>query len=201
MIERNEFYQRYKMTPQHFVKRYREEGAFIKKLHALDLIGLERDETGAEAYLIFTDNGVEEICDLRPHWERGSDAPIHCCREGAMNLVKAVYAQTEKDLEELYAGGEIALNVNKEVGESYEQYIRRSGELYRKELKKCETFLGPVFSRYTMIKAYYVRRKMTVEEIAKVMHETPAHISNVIERLGLNRTETVAKSAVDYIDE
>lgn len=201
MIERNEFYQRYKMTPQHFVKRYKLEGTFIKKLHCLSLIEIKKDETGNDAYMRFTDNGVEEICDLRPHWERGSDSPIHCTRDGAMNLVRAVYAQTEKDLEELYAGGENSLIVEKNIGESYHEYSQRKNATYRKEVRKCEEFLGPVLSRYTMIKAFYVRNKMSVEQIARAMGETPQHISCVIERLGLNRTETVKGAMVECVDE
>ena len=201
MIERIEFYNRYKMTPQHFVDRHKAEGAFVKKLHVLNLIEIEKDNGGAEAFLKFTDNGVEEVVDLRPHWERGSDAPIHCTREGAMNLIRAVYAQTEKDLEELYAGGEASLILDKNVGENVIDYCHRKNETYRKEVRKCEELLGPVLSRYTMIKAYYVRNKMSVEDIARIMGETPTLIANVIERLGLNRADSVKGTKVEYIDE
>ena len=200
IIERIEFYNRYKMTPQHFVKRIKYYGPFEKKGHHLDFISLEK-ESGADAYLRFTDNGVEEVVDLRPHWERGSDAPIHCTRDGAMNLVRAVYAQTEKDLEELYAGGEMSLILERNVGEKYSDFSHRKNATFRKEVKKCEEFLGPVLSRYAMIKAYYVRNKMTVEQIAGIMGETPRHIANVIERLGLDRAETVKDGRVECVDE
>ena len=206
MIERIEFYNRYKMTPQHFVHRVKYcGGAFEKKcsdktVHRLDLIGVEK-EKNVDTYLRFTDNGVEEVVDLRPHWERGTEGPIHCTRDGAMNIIRAVYAQTEKDLEELYAGGDLSLIVEKNVGEKYSDYCRRKNSMYRKEVKKCEEFLGPVLSRYAMIKAYYVRNKMTVEQIARKMGETPRHIANVIERLGLDRTETVKGGRVEYVDE
>ena len=207
MIERIEFYARYKMTPQHFVHRVKYcGGAFDKKcsdkeIHHLDLIGVEKGDHNTDKFLRFTDNGVEEIVDLRPHWERGTEGPIHCTRDGAMNVIRAVYAQTEKDLEELYAGGELSLIVEKNVGEKYSDYCRRKNAMYRKEVRKCEEFLGPVLSRYTMIKAYYVRNKMSVEQIAGIMGETPRHIANVIERLGLDRTETVKDGRVEYVDE
>lgn len=201
MIERIEFYQRYKMTPQHFVHKIRYEGPFEKKGHFLDMKEVIKDESNSEAYLKFTDNGVEEIVDLRPHWERGSSEPIHCTRDGAMNLIRAVYAQTAKDLEELYAGGEASLIVEKNVGEKITDYWNRKTAMYRKEVKKCEELLGPTLSRYTMIKAYYVRNKMSVEEIARAMKETPRHVACVIERLGLDRTETTKEGRVEYVDE
>lgn len=201
MIERIEFYQRYKMTPQHFMHKVRHEGPFEKKGHALDLIELIKDESNCEAFMRFTDNGIEETVDLRPHWERGSSEPIRCTRDGAMNLIRAVYAQTAKDLEELYAGGESTLLLEKQVGESYLDYSRRKNATYLKEVKKCEELLGPTLSRYTKVKAYYVRNKMSVEEVARLMKETPRHIACVIERLGLDRTETVKDSKIECVDE
>ena len=201
MIERIEFYQRYQMTPQRFIERFKEEGTFIRKLHIMSVIRVEKDKSGADAYIYFTDNGNEEVVDLRPHWERGSDAPIKCTREGAMNLVRAVYAQTEKDLEELYAGGVDSLILDRNVGEKIADFSQRKSATYWKEVRKCEELLGPVLSRYTMVKAYYVRNKMTVEEIARIMGETPTHIANVIERLGLNRADSAKGAKVEYIDE
>lgn len=138
--------------------------------------------------MLLSENGEDFILDLSPHWERGPEGDIHMCREGVMNLIKAVYAQAEKDYEELYIGGKEACELEQLPGEKTKDYERRRNINYQRMVRECEQLLGPVFVKYAKVKALWKSTK-DVNVIAKKLGDTPEHIANLVERLGLNRTE------------
>ena len=147
--------------------------------------------------MILSENGEDFILDLTPHWERGPVGDIHMCREGVMNLIKGVYAQSEHDYEELYLKGEDALDLEQIQGETLKAFKMRRTSYYKKTMRECEELLGPVFVKYAKVKALW---KIThdVDKIAKKIGENPTHTFNLIERLGLYQTETAQNETEDY---
>lgn len=137
----------------------------------------------------FSCEGEEYCLDLAPHWERGGDGPVHCCHEGVINLIRGVYQQTANDLEALYTCGLKDYPCTREFMENKEEYEQRKAALYFRAVKNAEDFLGSVLTGYVKVKAYYKMGK-SIDEIAKILEWTPEHTANVIDRLGLNRTET-----------
>lgn len=189
-IERSEFWDRYHFRPTQLLNTqiggtYKGKcGEFkvVEKNHIPGMVGT----------ITYEYNGQTITADLTPHWERGPVGEIHICREGAMNLIGAVMAQTEKDLELYYAYGEKEYQVEtlvdekgKPIFESSDHRAKRRKSLYERAVRECEEFLGPTFSKYTMIKAYYQLLKLTEKEIARRMGESEYHIECVISRLGL----------------
>lgn len=148
-----------------------------------------KDRSGFKKTMLLSEKGKEFVLDLGPHWERGPEGDIHICREGAMNLVKAVYVQTEKDYEELYLGNMKNFEIEQLPGENRYEFENRVNYVRCKAMKDCEEFLGPVFTKFAKIKALW-KTTQNVNIIAETLGENPQHISCVVDRLGLNRTET-----------
>ena len=146
--------------------------------------------------MLLSENGEDFILDLSPHWERGPEGDIHMCRDGAMNLIKAVYAQAEKDYEELYIGGIEACELERLPGEKPKDFERRRSINYYRMVRECEQLLGPVFVKYAKVKALWKQTK-DVNVIAKKLGDTPKHIANLVDRLGLNQTETAQNGTVE----
>ena len=113
-----------------------------------------------------------------------------------MNLIKAVYAQTEKDYEELYIGGMETCELERLPGEKPKDFEWRRSINYQRRVRECEQLLGPVFVKYAKVKALWKATK-DVNIIAKKLGDTPEHIANLVERLGLNQTETVQNDTED----
>ncbi len=155
--------------------------------HKLHVLNKQRGKDGLEIITI-VDGDDEYELDLSPHWERGSSEPIKCCHEGAVNLIKAVYAQTERDYEELYLKGEKGYYMEEMPGESKKEYEARRKSLYYGMMRDCEKFLGPVFTRYAKIRALW-SISHDVNYIAEMIKSTPYHTSCIIDRLGLNRAD------------
>jgi hypothetical protein len=187
-LERLDFEKEYGVKPSVVSKCEVGKSVKIGK-RKLTVKKVEKDKTGFSKTMVISENGVDFILDLAPHWERGPEGPIHICRDGAMNLVRGVYAQTEKDYEELFLGDMRHFQLEKIPGESFKEYEKRRKAYKSGQMKGCEEFLGPVLIRYSKIKALW-KSTHDVNEIAKKLGETTYHISCVVDRLGLNRTET-----------
>lgn len=163
------------------------------KLHVLDK---SKSRDGFEV-LTIVDGDEEYMLDLSPHWERGTDGPIKCCHEGAMNLIKAVYAQTARDYEEMYLKGEKGYYMEKIPGENNREFEQRRKEIYSSEMKKCEDFLGSILTKFSKVRALW-SISHDPKYIGEMIHESAYHTSCIIDRLGLNRAETGQN---DYFDE
>lgn len=163
--------------------------------HELHILDKQRQKDGYEK-IVIVDGDDEYLLDLCSHWERGNDEPIKCCHEGALNLIKAVYAQTERDYEELYLAGEKSYPMEKLPGENNREFEARRKSLYNKELKKCEEFLGTIYTKYAKVRALW-SISHDVNYIAEMVKSTPHNVACIIDRLGLNRAETAQNDSLD----
>lgn len=159
--------------------------------HKITVKDIKRSKIDSLNYtkMLLSDNGEDFILDLCPHWERGRSDEIHLCREGVMNLIRAVYAQTERDYEQQYLYGYSSVEIERLPGESDKSFEARRKGSYNRTKRECERLLGPVFTKYAKVKALWGVTH-DVNEIADRLGETPEHIANLVDRLGLNRTET-----------
>ena len=155
----------------------------------LKVLSVEKKKDNGKV-MTLADGDEEFILDLSPHWERGPEGPIKTCHDGVVNLIKGIYAQTESDYEKLYLAGEKGYYMERIPGESVKEYEGRRKSLYRELMKNCEEFLGSVFTEYAKIRALW-SISHDVNYIAEVIKSTPYHVSCVVDRLGLNRTQTV----------
>lgn len=190
-LERLDFRDKYGVSPTSICKGIVGETINVNG-HMITIKAVENQMTPAgyaKNTMILSEDGEDFVLDLTPHWERGPEGDIHMCREGVMNLIKAVYAQTEKDYEELYIGGMEACELERLPGEKPKDFEWRRSINYQRMVRECEQLLGPVFVKYAKVKALWKSTK-DVNVIAKKLGDTSEHIANLVERLGLNRTET-----------
>lgn len=198
-LERLDFHDRYGVTTSKISQGVKGETLNINGhwITVKDVVSKRIAKDLISTTMILSENGEDFILDLTPHWERGPVGEIHMCREGTMNLIKAVYAQAEHDYEELYLKGEDALEIEQIQGETLRAFRARRSSYFRKTMRECEELLGPVFVKYAKVKALW---KVThdVDKIAEKIGETPTHTFNLIERLGLYQTETAQNRTEDY---
>ena len=186
-LERQDFRERFGKSPAEIARCDVGESVEYNGVK-LTVKKIQRDKNGFEMILI-NDGKKNFMLDLYPHWERGPEGDIHLCREGAMNLVKAVYAQTERDYEQLYLGGEKECLIERLPGENAREYEARRKSYYSTEMKKCEEFLGKVFVKYAKVRALW-KISHDVNYIAEKLNEKPYHIACLVDRLGLNRADS-----------
>lgn len=189
-LERLDFRDKYGVSPVAISKATIGETINVNG-HMITVKDVERRMADYQTILKMTlsEDGEDFILDLTPHWERGPKGEIHMCREGAMNLIKAVYAQAEKDYEQLYIGGSKVCEIERMPGEKPKEFERRRNANYQRMMRECEQLLGPVFAKYAKVKALWKLTK-DVNIIAEKLDDYPEHIANLVDRLGLNQTET-----------
>ena len=185
-LDRYEFRNRYKSSPSKVSNCPVGESVTVNG-HVLRVVEKHKGRDGFETLNII-DGDEEYLLDLTPHWERGPEGPIKCCHEGVMNLIKGVYAQTERDYEELYLNGEKGYYMEKLPGENKGEFERRRKAEYAKEIAKCEEFLGTIFTKFAKIKALW-SISHDPNYIGEMVGESAYHTSCIIDRLGLNRKD------------
>lgn len=184
-IERYDFLKEWGATPRKMIKAGK--GGYVnygnRKIRVAD-IEYQRAEPSA---IVFQEGREWYRLDLTPHWERGDDSPIKFNHEGACTLAKAVLKQAADDLTEYYKGDFSSIEYVKPEGEKQSETTRRYYAYCRQKTKECEELLGSVISKFCMIRAYW-EQGIDIFDIADRMNENPEHITNVIHRLGLDRT-------------
>ena len=192
VMERIDFFQKYNISPSRVTKLKEGECIKVKRKNLPDrVIKCEKiyGSKGNPTQLILSEHGDKFTLDLSTHWERGGSSDFKLCHEGMVNLIKAIYSQTESDYEALFLAGPDAIPLEKNPGESLKEFHLRLRRVYTQTYKDCEEFLGEVFCRYAKIKALW-RVTHDIDKIAERLGETSYHVACVVDRLGLNRTET-----------
>lgn len=189
-LERADFRDTYKESASRISKAVIGETVIVNG-HKITVKDIEKSKIDATncMRMLLSDEGEDFILDLCPHWERGRSDDIHLNRDGVMNLIRAVYAQTERDYERQYLYGYSAIEIERLPGENDKSFEMRRTSYFNRSMRECERLLGPVFTRYAKVKALWTITH-DVNEIAQKLGETPEHIASLVDRLGLNRTET-----------
>lgn len=190
-LERFAFREKYGVSPNRFMRLNEGESLTIEikdqPTRVLKVEKINGTKTCRNS-MVLSEFGKKFLLDLTPHWERDS-ADFELCHEGVVNLIKGIYAQTESDYEELYLLGVAGYRLEKLPGENQREFEIRRRKMFRADIEKCEEFLGTVFVTYARVKALW---KIThdVNVIAEKTGIEAKHVVLVVERLGLNQTET-----------
>lgn len=189
MIDRYEFYDRYGVRPTRIYKLnigefYRDE----KKHLCLEVKDhVKNEETGFYDSITFSDGKETIEVDLAAHWDKIPDTEIKVCREGMMNLIRAVYARAVEDYEDYYLNGDSEIDIKPMPGESLAEFQERRSQMYKDAVEECEGFLGKLFIKYTKVRALW-KKTHNPNIMAMQINDTPEHIACIIDRLGLNRS-------------
>lgn len=188
MIDRYDFFEKYGVRPTviynlNIGESYRDD----KRHLCLEIKDRVKNEnTGFYDTITFTDGADIIEIDLAAHWEKGPNGEIKFCREGVMNLIRAVYAKAEQDYENLYLNGTEEIDIKPMPGESLKEFTDRRRERYKEDVEECEILLGKLYTRYAKVKALW-RKTHDPNEMARKLNDTPEHVVLIIDRLGLNR--------------
>ena len=121
-------------------------------------------------------------------------------------MIGAVYRQAENDYEELWTRGirgAISKSDYREMKKrkplmNWEEYVKIKTERYKIELKELESFMGDVYTMYAKVRAIWRYQTHDPKIIADKIGIEPEHVVTIIERLGLNRTETAQNETEIY---
>lgn len=198
-LERFAFREKYGVSPNRFLHMNEGESISVEykdqPTKTFTCIKINGTKTCRES-MVLSENGEEFLLDLSPHWERDS-ADIDLCHAGVVNLIKAIYSQTEKDYEEYYLLGQKGYKCERLPGENQKEFAIRQRKLWKDQMDKCEEFLGSVFTTYAKVKALW-RITHDVNVIADRVGIEPKHVTMIVDRLGLNRTETAQKETETF---
>lgn len=145
---------------------------------------------------ILSEDGERFLLDTKAHWERGT-ADIKLCPQGTMNLIGAIYKQAESEYEPLWVKGVENYWSEKLVGESRAEWEARMYREYTQKIKELEEFLGKVYTMYAKVRAVWRYLSHDPKVIAERTDLQVDHVVLIIDRLGLNRTETAQKDTID----
>lgn len=199
MIDRYEFFDRYHVRPtviyslgigQTFVDTKKHLNFEVKDR-------VKNEDTGFYDEITFFDGKDTVVVDLAAHWEKGPNTEIRFCREGVMNLIRAVYAKAEEDYEALYLNGDEEIKIKPMPGESLKEFHARRLGMYKDAVDECEMFLGKLFIRYAKVKALWSETH-DPNEMARKLNDTPEHVACIIDRLGLSRPNLPKEDDIDY---
>ena len=199
MIDRYEFFEKYEVRPT-VIYNLGAGQAFFNPKNDLVLKVLDRvknEDTGFYEEITFFDGNETLVVDLAAHWEKGPNTPIKFCREGVMNLIRAVYAKAEEDYEALYLHGVEEIKIKKMPGENLKEFHARRLGMYKESVAECEELLGKLYIKYAKIKALW-RETHDPKEIAPKVNDTPEHVTCIIDRLGLSRPNLPREDDIDY---
>lgn len=198
MIDRYDFYERYGVRPKVIynldIGQIYENDKKKLRLEVKD--HLKNEDTGFYDTITFFDGKDILVVDLAAHWERHPEDGKEYCHEGVVSLVQAVYARAEEDYEGFYLNGDEEIDIKPMPGESLKEFQQRRYKLYKEAVDECEEFLGKLFVKYSKVKALWSKTH-DPNVMALKINESPERIACIIDRLGLNRSDSPTEDECD----